>query len=163
MTRVEGWWDSNGEQALGHRKSLRSETVLAAFSAVGNDATHWSPVAVSKKITVDESVPTRTLAFVGVESKGHRVVLALFSPIYVITTADHRSDRVKVKIDRKLVSLPLQADPAELERERLAVLARDAANVSEFRVTGSLRTSWYEAQRRDPSLAGCADQSRRCV
>ena len=41
-----------------------------------------------------------------------------------------------------------------LERERLAVLARDAANVSEFRVTGSLHTSWYEAQRRDPSLAG---------
>ena len=62
---MEGWWDSNGEQALGHRKSLRAETVLAAFSAVGNDASHWSPVVVTKKITVDESVPTRTLAFVG--------------------------------------------------------------------------------------------------
>ena len=99
VTRVEGWWDSNGEQALGHRKSLRSQTVLAAFSAVGNDATHWSPVAVSKKITVNESVPTRTLAFVGQESEGHRVVLELFSPRYVITTWDHRSDRVKVKID----------------------------------------------------------------
>ena len=45
------------------------------------------------------------------------------------------------------ISLPLQADPAVLERERLAVLARDAANVSEFRVTGSLRTSWHDAQR----------------
>ena len=151
---MESWWDSNGEQALGHRKSLRAETVLAAFSAVGNDASHWSPVVVTKKITVDESVPTRTLAFVGQEPKGRRVVLEMFSPHFILTAWDHRTEVVKVKIDRKLISLPLQADPSVLERERLAVLARDAANVSEFRVTGSLRTSWYEAQRRDPSLAG---------
>ena len=151
---MEGWWDSNGEQALGHRKSLRVETVLAAFSAVGNDASHWSPVVITKKITVDESVPTRTLAFVGQEPKGRRAVLEMFSPHFILTAWDHRTEGVKVKIDRKLISLPLQADPSVLERERLAVLARDAANVSEFRVTGSLRTSWYEAQRRDPSLAG---------
>ena len=149
---MEGWWDSNGEQALGHRKSLRAETVLAAFSAVGNDASHWSPVVVTKKITVDESVPTRTLAFVGQEPKGRRV--EMFSPHFILTAWDHRTEVVKVKIDRKLISLPLQADPSVLERERLAVLARDAASVSEFRVTGSLRTSWYEAQRRDPSLTG---------
>ena len=133
---------------------MRAETVLAAFSAVGNDASHWSPVVVTKKITVNESVPTRTLAFVGQEPKGRRVVLELFSPHFILTAWDHRTEKVKVKIDRKLVSLPLQVDPSVLERERLAVLAKDAANVSEFRVTGSLRTSWYEAQRRDPSLAG---------
>ena len=154
VIRVEGWWDSNGEQALGHRKSLRAETVLAAFSAVGNDASHWSPVVVTTKITADESVPTRTLAFVGQEPKGRRAVLEMFSPHFILTAWDHRTEVVKVKIDRKLISLPLQADPSVLERERLAVLARDAANVYEFRVTGSLRTSCYEAQRRDPSLAG---------
>ena len=77
-----------------------------------------------------------------------------FSPHFILTAWDHRTEKVKVKIDRKLISLPLQVDPSVLERERLAVLAKDAANVSEFRVTGSLRTSWYEAQRRDPSLAG---------
>ena len=101
VTRVEGWWDSNGEQALGHRKSLRAETVLAAFSAVGNDASDWSPIVITKKITVDESVPTRTLAFVGQEPKGRRVVLELFSPHFILTTWD----RAKVKIDRKLISL----------------------------------------------------------
>ena len=31
VIRVEGWWDSNGEQALGHRKSLRAETVLLSL------------------------------------------------------------------------------------------------------------------------------------
>ena len=58
-----------------------------------------------------------------------------------LTTWDHHTEGVKVKIDRNLISLPLQAGPSVLERERLAVLARDAANVSKFRVTGSLRTS----------------------
>ena len=76
------------------------------------------------------------------------------APHFILTAWDHRTEVVKVKIDRKLISLPLQADPSLLERERLAVLARDAANVSEFRATESLRTSWYDAQRRDPSLAG---------
>ncbi|CAK9002134.1 Retrovirus-related Pol polyprotein from transposon 412 [Includes: Protease [Durusdinium trenchii] len=32
--------------------------------------------------------------------------------------------------------------------------AREGAGVAEFRVSGSLRTSWYDAQRRDDTLAG---------
>ena len=136
---------SRCERRLFWPLSLRSETTRV---------TGLLFVVVTKKITVDESVPTRTLAFVGQEPKGRRVVLEMFSPHFILTAWDHRTEVVKVKIDRKLISLPLQADPSVLERERLAVLARDAANVSEFRVTGSLRTSWYEAQRRDPSLAG---------
>ena len=66
---------SQVQQALGRRKSLRAETVLATLSAVGNDASHWSPIVITKKITVDESVPTSTLTFVGQEPKGRRVVL----------------------------------------------------------------------------------------
>ena len=47
----------------------------------------------------------------------------------------------------------MEVSADDLRREQLAVQARDAAGVSEFRVTGSIRTAWYEAQRRDPSLA----------
>ena len=52
------------------------------------------------------------------------------------------------------ISDPFPADPMVAEREALAVSARDAAGVSEFRISGSLRTSWYEAQRKDPSREG---------
>ena len=62
---------------------------------------------------------------------------AVLSSLHPDGAWDHQTKGVKVKIDRKLISLPLQADPSVLERERLAVLARDTANVSEFRVTGS--------------------------
>ena len=40
------------------------------------------------------------------------------------------------------------------ERDRLAEEARARLGISEFHVTGSLRSAWYEAQRRDGSLAG---------
>ncbi|CAE7826375.1 pol, partial [Symbiodinium microadriaticum] len=43
--------------------------------------------------------------------------------------------------------------------EQLAIQARDAAGVWEFRVTGSIRTAWYEAQRRDPSLTAAPNPS----
>ena len=40
------------------------------------------------------------------------------------------------------------------ERDRLAEEARARLGISEFHLTGSLRSAWYEAQRRDGSLAG---------
>ena len=60
---------------------------------------------------------------------------------------------MKVKVDPKSFAYPMEVSADVLRREQLAVQARDAAGVSEFRVTGSIRTAWYEAQRRDPSLA----------
>ena len=40
------------------------------------------------------------------------------------------------------------------ERDRLAEEAKARLGISEFHVSGSLRGAWYEAQRRDGSLAG---------
>jgi hypothetical protein len=39
-------------------------------------------------------------------------------------------------------------------REELAAEARLRAGLCEFLVTGSLRSAWYEAQRKDESLVG---------
>ena len=66
---------------------------------------------------------------------------------------DHLASRLRVKVDPKSFAYPMEVSADVLRREQLAVQARDAAGVSEFRVTGSIRTAWYEAQRRDPSLA----------
>ena len=41
----------------------------------------------------------------------------------------------------------------QLQREELAREARDAAEISEFKVSGSLRGAWHDAQRKDESLA----------
>ena len=70
----------------------------------------------------------------------------------------HQTPELRVAVDRKPSVLairdPFPADPMVAEREALAVSASDAAGVSEFRISGSLRTSWYQAQRKAPSLAG---------
>ena len=67
---------------------------------------------------------------------------------------DHSCAKVKVECGGGIPTLALAVGEDEIRREQLAVEARDAANISEFRVTGSLRTAWYEGQRCDPSLAG---------
>ena len=56
--------------------------------------------------------------------------------------------------DRTCAFTEHHQDHHVLDREGLAREARDSAGVSEFRVTGSLRSAWYEAQRKDESLAG---------
>ena len=90
----------------------------------------------------------------GEEHKGPAVVLELVSHSPILCIWDHSSTKVKVEFKGGVPSLSLIAGEDENRREQLAVEARDAANISEFRVTGSLRTAWYEGQRRDPSLAG---------
>ena len=101
---------------------------------------------------VDESNKARTLCFVGDLHREQCVVLELLTQHLVLTKWDHQASKVKVKVDPKSFAYPMEVSADVLRREQLAVQARDAAGVSEFRVTGSIRTAWYEAQRRDPSL-----------
>ena len=100
----------------------------------------------------------RAVAFLGQEFSQPRVVLELSSTKRVFVEWVHQTPELRVAVDRKpsvlAISDPFPADPMVAEREALAVSARDAAGVSEFRISGFLRTSWYEAQRKDPSLAG---------
>ena len=91
-------------------------------------------------------------SFVGDLHREQCVVLELLTQHLVITKWDHLASKVRVKVDPKSFAYPMEVSADELRREQLAILARDAAGVSEFRVTGSIRTAWYEAQRRDPSL-----------
>ncbi|CAE7929806.1 pol, partial [Symbiodinium sp. KB8] len=61
--RVEGWFDSEGEACIAHRRGLRKQGVLATFTCRGEG--HWTTSPLSAKIVVDESQKTRTLCFVG--------------------------------------------------------------------------------------------------
>ena len=149
--RVEGWFDSEGEACIAHRRGLRKQGVLATFTCRGEG--HWTTSPLSAKIVVDESQKTRTLCFVGDLHREQCVVLELLTQHLVLTKWDDLASKVRVKVDPKSFAYPMEVSADDLRREQLAVQARDAAGVSEFRVTGSIRTAWYEAQRRDPSLA----------
>ena len=61
--RVEGWFDSEGEACIAHRRGLRKQGVLATFRCVGEG--HWTTAPLTAKIVVDESNKARTLCFVG--------------------------------------------------------------------------------------------------
>ena len=148
--RVEGWFDSEGEACIAHRRGLRKQGVLATFTCLGEG--HWTTSPLSAKIVVDESKKARTLCFVGDLHREQCVVLELLTQHLVLTKWDHVASKVRVKVDPKSFAYPMEVSADDLRREQLAVQARDAAGVSEFRVTGSIRTAWYEAQRRDPSL-----------
>ena len=116
------------------------------------------PLALARKIEVDESCSKRVVAFLGREFSQPRIVLELASTKKVFVEWVHQTPELRVAVDRKpsilTITDPFPADPMIAEQEALAVSARDAAGGSEFRISGSLRTSWYEAQRKDPSLAG---------
>ena len=86
----------------------------------------------------------RVLALMGGEHKGPAVVLELVSQSPILCIWDHSS--VKVEVRGGVPSLALTVEEVESSREQLAVEARDATSISEFRVTGSLRTAWYEGQ-----------------
>ena len=61
--RVEGWFDSEGEACIAHRRGLRKQGVLATFKCLGEG--HWTTAPLAAKIVVDESNKARTLCFVG--------------------------------------------------------------------------------------------------
>ena len=77
---------------------------------------------------------------------GARTVVYLHSKEWIYT------DWAEPVQDRKVAVMTAASDVAE--RDRLAEEARARLGISEFHVTGSLRSAWYEAQRRDGSPAG---------
>ena len=131
--RVEGWFDSEGEACIAHRRGLRKQAVLATFTCLGEG--HWTTSPLSAKIVVDESKKARTLCFVGDLHREQCVVLELLTQHLVLTRWDHLAS--KVIMDPKSFAYPMEVSADDLRREQLAVQARDAAGVSEFRVTGS--------------------------
>ena len=147
LERVEGWDDSRGEEALGHRNSLKYLKVLVCFQETASG--YWDEIVLSKKIRVDESGQRRTLAFVGHEDPKSRVVLCLRSKDWILTDWNGQ-----VQPPTRICLSDTAVSEAALRRETLAEAAREEAGISEFRVSGSLRCSWHEAQRKDESLAG---------
>ena len=127
---------------MGRRKSLKDQHVLVAFRE--NEEGHWDEISLARKIRVSEGRRRRTLAFVGRDDRGPRVVLWLRSPCWILTTwPEECSGRVATITEEQ-----------RGDRESLAKEARDASGISEFKVSGSLRGAWHEAQRKDESLAG---------
>ena len=129
--------------------------VLVQFFALGDSVEgHWTVGAISREEgPKGGELKERVLLILGDDHRGPATVLELVSHSPVLCICDHSSTK---KLRSSLGALCLLSPWSERTRfaERLAVEARDAANISEFRVTGSLRTAWYEGQRRDPSLAG---------
>ena len=136
--RIEGWNDGNGQESLGHRKSLRNHFVLACFSLMPTG--HWHQVTLSRRITIQEGSERRTIAFVGREWVAPRTVVYLHSKEWIYT------DWAEPVQERKVAVMTAASDVAE--RDRLAEEARARLGISEFHVTGSLRSAWYEAAER---------------
>ena len=140
--RVQTWDDGDGEKALGCRKSLRERKVIVCFQE--NEEGHWDEIQLSRKIKIKEGRVARTLAVVGHEDRGPRVALTLRSSEWILTRWPEEPRGVPVGV---IAEIELY------DRDSLAKEARDAAGVSEFKVSGSLRGAWHEAQRKDESLA----------
>ena len=107
---------------------------------------HWDFIHLGRRIRVQEGPERRTIALVGREWTEPRVVVYLHSKEWICT------DWTEPVKERKVAVLTAADDVAE--RERLAEEAKARLGISEFHVSGSLRSAWYEAQRRDGSLAG---------
>ncbi|CAE7223858.1 pol [Symbiodinium sp. CCMP2592] len=114
--RVEGWFDSEGEACIAHRKSLRKQGILATFTCL--EEGHWSPAPLPRKIQVDESKKARAVCFVGDLYKEPCAVLELLTQDLVLTKWDHQTPKVKVKIDPKSFAFPM-----EVNAERTAIVA----------------------------------------
>eukprot|EP00438_Fugacium_kawagutii_P006670 Skav225122 [mRNA] locus=scaffold1239:300159:312588:- [translate_table: standard] len=78
------WDDGKGEESLGCRKSLGAFQVLVCLGDGGRDE-----VQLSWKIVVKEGQKRRTLAFVGHEDPGPRVLVCLRSAGWILTSYDH--------------------------------------------------------------------------
>ena len=104
--RVEGWFDSEGEACIAHRRGLRKQGVLATFKCLGEG--HWTTAPLTAKIVVDESKKARTLCFVGDLHREQCVVLELLTQHLVLTKWDHLASKVKVKVDPKSFAYPIK-------------------------------------------------------
>ena len=140
--RAQIWNDGDGEKVLGCRKSIRERKVLVCFQE--NEEGHWDEIQLSRKIQIKEGRVARTLAIVSHEDRGPRVALTLRFSEWILTRWPEEPRGVPVGAI---------AEIGLYDQDSLAKEARDAAGVSEFKVSGSFRGTWHEAQRKDESLA----------
>ena len=63
VSKVKAWDDGLGAKALGHRKCLRSQNAMVAFSCTGPGEGHWHVEQLARKIKLDESLTKRVVAF----------------------------------------------------------------------------------------------------
>ena len=166
-TGVVRWDDGNGVQSIGLRRDLRHKQVLVSFQK--NPASgYWFPFKVGKKIRVDESASRPTVAILG-KSWSVGVVVHLRSRHWIIPqwvgAREMPSTDIKTGVihDSEVPSggVPDSGHHAGSEeeervpnREEFAIEARLEAGLGEFTISGSLRSAWHDAQRKDESLVG---------
>ena len=163
VTKVVKWDDGDGKASIGHRRDLVQKEVLVAFSRP-TPGSFWFELELGKKVKVDEHGSRPTLAFLGQDWK-IRMVVEVRSKAWVMTQwlgnleepesrqPSHGGSTYVALDDGLDEDVPSGQDVGRLRAE-LAEEARVHAGVAEFSVTGSLRSLWYEAQRKDESLAG---------
>ena len=163
VTKVVKWDDGDGKASIGHRRDLVQKEVLVAFSRP-TPGSFWFELELGKKVKVDEHESRPTLAFLGQDWK-IRMVVEVRSKAWVMTQwlgnleepesrqPSHGGSTYVALEDGLDEDVPSGQDVGRLRAE-LAEEARVHAGVAEFSVTGSLRSLWYEAQRKDESLAG---------
>ncbi|CAL1170400.1 unnamed protein product [Cladocopium goreaui] len=142
-TGVAKWDDGNGTDSIGHRRDLAGKRVLVAFQ-LQTGGGYWLPITLGRKIKVNESGPKPTIAFLG-RSWNWRLILHMRSKFWILPQWAGAED-VQVGALGEQEVIP--------SREELALEARAGAGIAEFEVTGSLRSLWYDAQKKDASLAG---------
>jgi hypothetical protein len=142
-TGVAKWDDGNGTDSIGHRRDLAGKRVLVAFQ-LQTGGGYWLPITLGRKIKVNESGPKPTIAFLG-RSWNWRLILHMRSKFWILPQWVGAED-VQVGALGEQEVIP--------SREELALEARVGAGIAEFEVTGSLRSLWYDAQKKDASLAG---------
>ena len=129
---------------------------------------YWFPFKVGKKIRVDESASRPTVAILG-KSWSVGVVVHLRSRHWIIPqwvgAREMPSTDIKTGVihDSEVPSggVPDSGHHAGSEeeervpnREEFAIEARLEAGLGEFTISGSLRSAWHDAQRKDESLVG---------
>ncbi|OLP72522.1 hypothetical protein AK812_SmicGene48150, partial [Symbiodinium microadriaticum] len=109
---VEGWFDSEGEACIAHRRGLRKEGVLATFTCLGEG--HWTTSPLSAKIVVDESKKARTLCFVGDLHREQCVVLELLTQHLVLTRSARTIfvEQLAIQAQRRDPSLTAAPNPS---------------------------------------------------
>ena len=136
-TGVAKWDDGNGTDSIGHRRDLAGKRVLVAFQ-LQTGGGYWLPITLGRKIKVNESGPKPTIAFLG-RSWNWRLILHMRSKFWILPQWVGAED-VQVGALGEQEVIP--------SREELALEARVGAGIAEFEVTGSLRSLWYDAQKK---------------
>ena len=143
-SNLKVWDDGVAAASIGNRRDLRSRKVLVVFQKRPSSG-YWFELSLGRKVKVDESSSRPTIAVLGC-SWDLRIVVHMRSKHWILPRW--------VGAEGVSIGAVRDAEEPEQSREELAEEARLQSGLCEFEVTGSLRGSWYEAQRKDESLVG---------